>query len=124
MIHSLEGKFIIVIGVIFALFVFALIDIIQIKGYVYILADEVNDIIIITFAAISIVALIFVLRFCLKSKKLLNNWANVFERNSIRAGISIAMTNKTKEEAILAVSEIIEPVGETLQNYISSSKDN
>src|SRR2546430_16881042 len=71
MIHSLEGKFIIVIGVIFALFVFALIDIIQIKGYVYILADEVNDIIIITFAAISIVALIFVLRFCLKSKKLL-----------------------------------------------------
>jgi hypothetical protein len=124
MIHSLEGKFIIVIGVIFALFVFALIDIIQIKGYVYILADEVNDIIIITFAAISIVALIFVLRFCLKSKKLLNNWANVFERNSIRSGISIAMANKTKEEAILAVSEIIEPVGEPLQNYISSSKDN
>jgi hypothetical protein len=124
MIHSLEGKFIIVIGVIFALFVFALIDIIQIKGYVYILADEVNDIIIITFAAISIVALIFVLRLCLKSKKLLNNWANVFERNSIRAGISITMANKTKEEAILAVSEIIEPVGEPLQNYISSSKDN
>ncbi len=48
MIHSLEGKFIIVIGVIVGLFIFSLIDIIQIKGYVYILADYVNDIIIIT----------------------------------------------------------------------------
>lgn len=124
MVHSLERNFTIVIGVIVALFVFALIDIIQVKEYFYIWPDYVNDIIIITFAAISIVALIFVLRFCLKSKKLLNNWANVFERNSIRAGISIAMANKTKEEAILAVSETIEPVGEPLQNYISSSKDN
>ena len=124
MVHSLERNFTIVIGVIVALFVFALIDIIQIKGYFYIWPDYVNDMIIITFAAISIVALIFVLRFCLKSKKLLNNWANLFERNSIRAGISIAMANKTKEEAILAVSETIEPVGEPLQNYISSSKDN
>ena len=34
------------------------------------------------------------------------------------------MANKTKEEAILAVSETIEPVGEPLQDYISSSKDN
>ena len=124
MVHSLERNFTIVIGVIVALFVFALIDIIQIKGYFYIWTDYVNDMIIITLAAISIIALIFVLRFCLKSKKLLNNWANVFERNSIRAGISIAMANKTKEEAILAVSETIEPVGEPLQDYISSSKDN
>ncbi len=34
------------------------------------------------------------------------------------------MANKTKEELILAVSETIERVGEPLQNYISSSKDN
>jgi len=47
----------------------------------------------------------------------------MFERNSIRAGLSISMVNKDKEEAIHAITETIEEVGEPLRKYISS-KDN
>jgi len=97
MFRSLQKNFLVIIGVIVAVFVFALIDIVQIKGYLSILPDEINDTIIIFFAIISLASLLFVIRFLIKSKRLLNNWANVFERNSIRAGISIAIANKTKE---------------------------
>jgi hypothetical protein len=121
MILSLQKNFLIVTCVITALFVFALIDIIQVKGYFYMLPDEINDTIIIIFAAISLAALLYVLRFLLKSRKLFSNWADVFERNSIRAGINIAMADKTKEEAIRAVAETVEELGEPLRNYISSS---
>jgi hypothetical protein len=121
MIRPLQKNFLFVTCVITALFVFALIDIIQVKGYFYILPDEINDTIIIIFATISLAALLFVLRFLLKSRKLFNNWANLFERNSIRAGINIVMADKTKEEAIRAVAETVEELGEPLRNYISSS---
>ena len=47
----------------------------------------------------------------------------MFERNSIRAGLSISMVNKDKEEAIHAITKTIEEVGEPLRKYISS-KDN
>jgi len=47
----------------------------------------------------------------------------MFERNSIRAGLSVSMVNKDKEEAIHAITETIEEVGEPLRKYISS-KDN
>ena len=47
----------------------------------------------------------------------------MFERNSMRAGLSISMVNKDKEEAIHAITETIEEVGEPLRKYISS-KDN
>jgi hypothetical protein len=121
MIRSLQKNFLIVTYAIAALFVFALIDIIQVKGYFYMLPDEINDTIIIIFAAISLAALLFVLRFLFKSRRLFSNWADVFERNSIRAGINIVMADKTKEEAILAVAETVEELGEPLRNYISSS---
>jgi hypothetical protein len=121
MICPLQKNFLVVTGVVAALFVFALIDIIQVKGYFYILPDEINDTIIIIFSAISLAALLFVLRFLHKSRKLFSNWADVFERNSIRAGINIVMADKTKEEAIRAVAETVEELGEPLRNYISSS---
>jgi hypothetical protein len=53
----------------------------------------------------------------------LENWADTFERNSIRAGMNISMANRSKEEALRAVSETVEEIGEPLRKYISS-KDN
>jgi hypothetical protein len=120
MIYSIEKNFVFLLGAVAALFVFGLLDIIQIKGYFYVLPDDINDIIIIIFAIISLAALLLVLWFIMKSRRMLDNWANVFERSSIRAGISIVLANKTKEESILALAETIEELGEPLRNYISS----
>ena len=55
----------------------------------------------------------------MKSKKILNSWADTFERNSIKTGMNIAMTNKSKEEAIGAIAETVAQIGEPLRNYIS-----
>ena len=39
---------------------------------------------------------------------MLNQWSDIFERNSINAGMSISMTKISKEEAIRAISETVE----------------
>jgi hypothetical protein len=51
---------------------------------------------------------------------MLNNWAKVFEQSSIRSGISIAMTDKSKREAVKAIAEVVEEVAEPLRQYIES----
>lgn len=48
----------------------------------------------------------------------------MFDRNSIKATMNIAMASKSKEEAIWTVSETVEEIGEPLQMYLSSSRDN
>ncbi len=49
---------------------------------------------------------------------MLDSWSDIFERNSIRAGMNICMSKKSKEEAVIAISETIEEIGEPLRNYI------
>jgi hypothetical protein len=54
---------------------------------------------------------------------MLNSWADTFERNSIKTGMNIAMTSKSKEEAISAVAETVAQIGEQLRKYISSKEN-
>jgi 3-isopropylmalate dehydratase small subunit len=63
------------------------------------------------------------LRLTIKSKRVLESWADVFERNSISIGINISMCTRTKQEAVRAIAENIEEIGSQLREY-SSSKDN
>jgi hypothetical protein len=58
-----------------------------------------------------------------KSRRILEHWADVFERNSIAAGIRISVGSRTREEVVHAIAENIEEIGPQLQKYISS-KDN
>jgi hypothetical protein len=54
---------------------------------------------------------------------MLDNWAGVFEQNAIRTGISIAMADKSKEEAVLVIAEVVEEAGHHLSKYIESKAD-
>jgi hypothetical protein len=56
----------------------------------------------------------------IKTKRILRQWADVFERSSIAAGINISMGDRTKEEAIHAIAETVEEIGPPLREYISS----
>jgi hypothetical protein len=124
MIHLIEKNFLIVIGIAAGVFIFTIIDLLQEKGFLKLFPDDnVNDIIITTLAAISLAALVPAFWFLIKSRKALDNWAKVFEQNSIRAGVSIAMGNKTKEEAVRAVAEAVEQIGEPLRKYIASKQN-
>ena len=59
----------------------------------------------------------------IKSRRVLEHWADVFERNSIAAGINISMGSRTREEAVRAIAETVEEIGPQLREYISSKKD-
>ena len=44
----------------------------------------------------------------LRSKKILNQWADVFDRNLIIAGMNISMNKLSKEKTLTAIAESVE----------------
>jgi hypothetical protein len=81
------------------------------------------DPIITVFSAASIIALVYMVRLTIKSRRVLQRWADVFERSSISAGINISMGSRSREEAVRAIAETVEEIGPPLREYISS-RDN
>src|SRR5215208_248931 len=124
LVRTLAKNFVIIIGLISALIVIALLDVLHAAGYIEAIPDVVYDSTIAIFSAILLIFILYLLNNLLKSKRMLSSWADTFERNSIRTGMNIAMTSKSKEEAISAVAETVSQIGEPLRKYISSSKEN
>jgi hypothetical protein len=119
LVRTLAKNFILIIGVISAVIIFALSDVLHFVGFLKVVPDTVYDYMIVTFSVILLAVVLYQLNTLLKSKRLLSSWADTFERNSIRTSINIAMTNRSREEAIHAVVETIAQIGEPLKNYIS-----
>ncbi|MFZ0326967.1 MAG: hypothetical protein WBP64_01950 [Nitrososphaeraceae archaeon] len=119
LIRSIEKNSYLIIGVIFALFILSTLDMLKVLEHF----DFSFDPIITVFSAASIIALFYMLRLTIKSKRVLERWADVFERNSIAAGINISLGSRTREEAIRAIAETVEEIGPQLREYISSKKD-
>jgi hypothetical protein len=119
LVHSIEKNSYLIIGIIIALFVLSILDML---GGHDILPFSLDPVITV-FSAGSIIALSYMLRLTIKSKRVLENWADVFERNSIAAGINISMGSRTREEAVRAIAETVEEIGSQLREYISS-RDN
>ena len=119
LVHSIEKNSYLIIGIVIALFVLSALDML---GGHDILPFSLDPVITV-FSAGSIIALSYMLRLTIKSKRVLENWADVFERNSIAAGINISMGSRTREEAVRAIAETVEEIGSQLREYISS-RDN
>ena len=119
LVHSIEKNSYLIIGIIIALFVLSTLDMLGVHEILPFSLDPV----ITVFSAGSIIALSYMLRLTIKSKRVLENWADVFERNSIAAGINISMGSRTREEAVRAIAETVEEIGSQLREYISS-RDN
>jgi hypothetical protein len=119
LIYSIEKNFYWIIGIIGILFILSLLDFLKMHDILPFSLDTPITI----FSAISMAALGYTFRIILKSKRILESWADMFERNSIRAGMNISMASKSKEEAVHAIAETIEEIGEPLRKYLSS-KDN
>lgn len=121
LIRSIEKTFYPIIGLIAALFLFAILDITDFVSKYNILPDRTYDIIITFVAAILLAMVVYLLYSLIKSRKKLHHWADIFERNSIKAGITISMSTISKEHVLGALSETIEGIGEPLREYLSSS---
>lgn len=119
LIYSIEKNFYWIIGLIGILFILSLLDFLKIHDVFPFSLDTPITIL----SAVSMAALGYILRIIFKSKRMLESWADMFERNSIRASINISMAKKSKEEAVRAIAETVEEIGEPLRKYISS-KDN
>ena len=119
LVYTLAKNFVFIIGIISALTVIAIFDVLNVVGYMKVIPDVVFDSMIVTFSVILLIVILYLLNTLLKTKKVFSSWADTFERNSIKTGMNIAMINKSKEEAIGAVAETVAQIGEPLRNYIS-----
>jgi hypothetical protein len=124
LIGFLEKNFIVIIGVMSGVGILSVLDILQAKTHLHIISDNGYDITVTVFSLISLAAFVPTVILLLKSRRILESWAGMFDRNSIKASMNIAMASKSKEEAIWAVSETVEEIGEPLQMFLSSSKEN
>ena len=101
----------------------AILDITDVVSKYNLLPDKTYDMIITFVATILLVVVAYLLYSLIKSRRTLHLWADVFERNSIKAGITISMSTRSKEHVLRALSETIEGIGEPLREYLSSSPD-
>ena len=120
LIHLIQKNLYVVVGLI--LFIAAL-SLINIFGVIDYFLSENADKAIDTILLVMLVGVLAPLLLLLtKSKKVLDRWDEMFERNTIATSMKIAMNDRSKEETIIALTQSVEQIGEPLQNYISSNK--
>ena len=96
-------------------------DLIMDLGFTRILSDETIDAMIISVSLFLTVFTFFTVRPLLKSQKVLGKWSNLFENNAIKTGILLTINDKSKEEILQALSQIIDQIATPLQNYLSKN---
>ena len=90
-------------------------------GFTRILSDETIDAIIIAVSVFLILFTLFLFRPVLRSQKILDKWSNLFENNAIRIGIILTIKNKSKEEILYALPQVISQITIPLGHYLSKS---
>lgn len=121
LIHSIERNLVALITVIVFAAAFSILDTAGALAFLY--PDELDSTVDAIFSVIIVATLLPLLRLLVKSRSILVRWADLFEGNSITTGMSISMAGRSKEEAIVAIAESVEQIGEPLQKYIGSKPD-
>lgn len=98
------------------------LDLVMDLGFTRILLDETIDAIIIAVSVFLILFTLFLVRPVLRSQKILDKWSNLFENSAIRTGIILIIKNKSKEEILYALPEVIDQIANPLGYYLSKSE--
>jgi hypothetical protein len=123
LIHLIEKNLYIVIGLI----VFtAALSIVNAFGFHYFFqySEDIDFIVDISLAVILVAVAIPLIILLLKSRKTLDRWDDMFEINTLSISIGIAMANRTKEEACMAIMQSVEQVNQPLNDYVTANKSN
>ena len=123
-IRSIERILYILLSVLVAFALLVFIDTAAVKGYIKFLPEDEYDIVLSLIAFVAIGIIVFLLRIILNTRKKLDNWAYVFEKNSIGSLISIGLSNLDKKTLLFSIIENIGEIGEPIKKYISKNKDN
>ncbi len=121
-IYIIEKNFTVILVVIASICSILIMNILTIRNIIS-TSNGLIYMLIILSSTISTSVLIFILVLFMRSRNYIEFWANSLEQNAIKANIRITMANKSKEEAIKAVAEAIEEIGEPLRKYISSKEN-
>lgn len=90
-------------------------------GFTRILSDETIDAIIIAVSVLLILFTLFLVQPVLRSQKILDKWSNLFENNAIRTGIILTIKNKSKEEILYALPQVIRQIAYPFGHYLTKS---
>jgi hypothetical protein len=118
LIYSIEKNLYVIIAIVALLVVISIVDAFEVTGITNFIGEGLDDMIIAILSLASLAALIPMLRLSLESKKMLEEWANMFEYNSIKNSIRMSLTTATKEELVYAVGETVEEIGDPLLKYV------
>ena len=123
-IRSIERILYVLLSVLVAFALLVFIDTAAVKGYIKFLPEDEYDIVLSLIAFVAIGIIVFLLRIILNTRKKLDNWAYVFEKNSIGSLISIGLSNLDKKTLLFSIIGNIGEIGEPIKKYISKNKDN
>lgn len=118
LIHLIEKNLLIIMAIIVATVILSILNILGVLESFGI--HEVDYIVDIILAVILVAVLVPLIILILKSRRTLDRWSEMFERNTIATTMSIAMNNRSKEEALLALSQSVRQISEPLQEYMNS----
>ncbi len=121
-IYLIEKNFTVILVVIASIFSILVLNILTIRNLISITNSSVYILVIFS-SIISATILTLMLVLFIRSRNYIEYWADSLEQNAIKANISITMANKSKEEAVKAVAEAIDQIGEPLRKYISSKEN-
>jgi hypothetical protein len=121
LIHVIEKNLLVIMAIIVAMAVLSILNTLGVLEYLQ--AHDVDYIVDISLSVILVLVLAPLIILLLKSRRTLDRWTDMFERNTIVTTMNIAMKNRSKEEAILALSQSVRQISEPLQEYIDSKRN-
>lgn len=121
LIYSIEKNLYVIIAIVAILAVISVIDALEVIGLTDFIPEGLDDMIIAILSLASLGALLPMLRLSIVSKRTLEEWANMFEHNSIRNSICMSLKATTKEELVYAIGETVEEIGDPLLNYVEAA---
>jgi hypothetical protein len=118
LIYSIEKNLYIIIAVVAILALISVLDAFEASGITNFIGEGLDDMVIAILSLASLAALLPMLRLSIVSKKMLEEWANMFEHNCIKNSISMSLTAATKQELVHTIGETVEEIGDPLLNYV------
>ncbi len=120
LIHSVEKNLYLVLVVIVSMAIISIINTLGILNFLH--SVDVDHSVDVILSAILVVVAAPLVILILKSRKVLDNWNDMFERNTITTSMSISMADRNKEEALKALTQSVGQISEPLDEYINSRK--
>ena len=120
LIHSVEKNLYVVLAVILSIATLSILNTLGILNYLH--PENVDYFVDLILSIVLIVVVIPLVFLIVKSRRVLDNWNDMFEKNTITTSMNISMKERTELEALKALAFSVREISEPLQAYLESKK--